>query len=139
MVLNVSVANREFKQAESGERTEALVEELLSTDHGSWESHISFTQEAVDPDEVDEDWYPDHDVTLAVDPREGYGAIRCVDMAEDGELCVTPNPDEEPAVDLLTDGGTPHFFPRSAVLPVGEIRKALREFSRTGRRPECVK
>ncbi|WP_176798016.1 Imm1 family immunity protein [Actinopolyspora mzabensis] len=51
---------------------------------------------------------------------------------------ITRNSDVEPQVDLLTDGGTPSYFPRSAALPLGDIRKALVEFVSTGKRPAGV-
>ncbi|SFT84806.1 Immunity protein Imm1 [Actinopolyspora lacussalsi subsp. righensis] len=139
MILNSSVVNKEFKRAEQGQQAEALIEELLATDHSSWESHLSFTDESIDPDEVSEDWYPDHDVTLAVDPTSGYGAMRWTGMIDNVLVpFVTYNPNTEPNIDLLRDGGTPHFFPHSAVLPVDDVRMALLEFARTGQRPECV-
>lgn len=78
-------------------------------------------------------------MTLAVDPEAGYGAIRWIGITvEDTGPYVTHNSEAEPEVELLTDGGTPHYFPRSAALPLSDIRNALLEFASNGKRPECV-
>ncbi|WP_460327321.1 Imm1 family immunity protein [Actinopolyspora lacussalsi] len=51
---------------------------------------------------------------------------------------ITRNSDVEPQVDLLTDGVTPSYFPRSAALPLGDIRKVLVEFVSNGKHPAGV-
>ncbi|WP_175496867.1 Imm1 family immunity protein [Actinopolyspora alba] len=53
-------------------------------------------------------------------------------------MYITHNSDVESRADLLTDGGTPSYCPRSAALPLGDIRKALVEFVSTGKRPAGV-
>ncbi|ASU77603.1 hypothetical protein CDG81_03945 [Actinopolyspora erythraea] len=77
-------------------------------------------------------------MTLTVDPEAGYAAIRWFGMDPPEGLYVTHNSEVEPQVDLLTDGGTPNCFPRSAALSLGDIRKALVEFVSTGKRPVGV-
>ncbi|MFD7895522.1 Imm1 family immunity protein [Streptomyces sp. NPDC059743] len=51
----------------------------------------------------------------------------------------SPNP---PAADpgLISDPGTPSYYPRKAAIPIKQVREAVEEFcrARTGARPECV-
>lgn len=138
MILNASIANEEFQSAEQGEQAQTLIEKLLTADHSSWESRLYLTEAVIGPDEVDEDWLPPHEVTLAVDPKAGYGAIRWVGIEPPEGPYVTHNSAAEPEVELLADGGTPHYFPRSAALPLSDIRKALLEFVSTCKRPGAV-
>lgn len=91
-------------------KAESLIEELLSTDHSSWESRLYVTEGFLD--EVDEGWLPPHEVTLAVDPDSGYGALRWVGVTvEDTGPYITLSSEEEPEVDLLRDGDAPYYFP----------------------------
>ncbi|ASU79625.1 hypothetical protein CDG81_16645 [Actinopolyspora erythraea] len=72
---------------------------------------------------------PDHDVCVAV--RDGYGYMSYIDVEHD--LAV---PEGDPAAPGLRGGDVE--FPEGSGVPVATLAEALREFLRTGQRPESV-
>ncbi|MFB7501557.1 Imm1 family immunity protein [Streptomyces sp. NPDC056161] len=101
------------------------------------------------PEESDERWASNY-LYVSVNTKNGYGALKwwtnkVPDGAPEGDISRfiwtsgNPNP---PSFDpeLISDPGTPSYYPPEAAIPVTQVRKVLEEFcrTRTGARPESV-
>ncbi|MGW7401748.1 Imm1 family immunity protein [Streptomyces cyaneofuscatus] len=101
------------------------------------------------PEEIDERW-PSNYLYVSLNIQNGYGALK---------WWTTSVPDEAPEDDvarfvwtsgalspppfdpeLISDPGTPSYYPREAAIPAQCVREALEEFcrTRTGARPNSV-
>ncbi|WP_432087344.1 Imm1 family immunity protein [Streptomyces sp. bgisy095] len=101
------------------------------------------------PEETDERW-ADNCLYVTVNTRNGYGALKWwttnvpdeADRDHPSRFIWTsgnPNPPEfDPK--LISDPGTPTYYPPQAAIPVAQVRETIEEFcrTRTGERPKCV-
>ncbi|GAA4876563.1 Imm1 family immunity protein [Saccharopolyspora cebuensis] len=70
--------------------------------------------------------------------RDGWGALNYMSPGAHGDLVDSLGAEEAPPV-LPFDEEGDLWFPRSASLPLAEVREAVAEFCRTGLRPTCVR
>ncbi|MBQ0853639.1 hypothetical protein J8N05_36360 [Streptomyces sp. BH-SS-21] len=101
------------------------------------------------PEETIEGW-PNNYLYVSVNTRNEYGALKwwtsdIPDGSPGGDVArsvwtsgVSNPPPFDPR--LISDPGTPSYYPREAAIPVNLVREAVEEFcrSRTGARPECL-
>ncbi|GAA4884090.1 Imm1 family immunity protein [Saccharopolyspora cebuensis] len=84
--------------------------------------------------------FPDGRLRVTSEPGLGWGALNYVHRTrEDGALVDSFNPaadETTPVVPFDDEGGID--FPRSASLPLDQVREAVAEYARTGARPTCV-
>ncbi|GAA4864213.1 hypothetical protein GCM10023222_16080 [Saccharopolyspora cebuensis] len=85
--------------------------------------------------------FPPGRLRITTDRENGWGALNYMHPGTpDGDLVDSFNPDtDESAPVLLFDDEGGLLFPRSASLPLDQVRGAIAEFCRTGARPTCVR
>ncbi|MFI8105365.1 Imm1 family immunity protein [Streptomyces sp. NPDC086023] len=102
------------------------------------------------PEETDERW-ANNCLYVTVNTRNGYGALKwwTTNVPDDADsdhlsrfIWTSGNPsppDFDPK--LISDPGTPTYYPPQAAIPVAQVREVLEEFcrTRTGERPESVR
>ncbi|WP_328969092.1 Imm1 family immunity protein [Streptomyces sp. NBC_00239] len=101
------------------------------------------------PEETDERWARNF-LYVSVNTGNGYGALKwwtsdTPEGADDNHVSRfiwtsgNPNPPSF-SPKLISDSGTPSYYPPEAAIPVAQVREALEEFcrTRTGDRPESV-
>ncbi|MFF2540847.1 Imm1 family immunity protein [Streptomyces cyaneofuscatus] len=101
------------------------------------------------PEETDERW-PNNFLYVSLNTRNGYGALKWwttnvpEEAPEDDAArfvwtsgALSPPPFDP---ELISDPGTPSYYPREAAIPARRVREALEEFcrTRTGERPNSV-
>src|SRR6266498_2300309 len=115
-----------------------LIDEVLTLDHVDWETTLYVGD--VEYHSTERGPYPNHQLRISVRPSAGFAALNYTDH-DDPEMPVanSHNPtNPHPAVDLIFGGATGKVFPRTAAIPIGEAREALREWLRTWKRPTCI-
>lgn len=92
------------------------------------------------PEETDERW-PSNYLYVSVNTQKGYGALKwwtssVPDQAPHDDVArfvwtsgVSSPPTFDP--ELISDPGTPSYYPREAALPTKQVRQALVEYCRT--------
>jgi hypothetical protein len=116
-----------------------LIDELLTMDHVEWEStlyvgDVEFHQTKV------EGPFPNHQLRISVRPSAGLAALNYMDH-DDPHMPIANsfNPKRPlPDVDLIFNGTTGAVFPRTALIPIADARKALIEWLQTRKRPTCI-
>ncbi|WP_433871809.1 Imm1 family immunity protein [Saccharopolyspora sp. CA-218241] len=125
-----------------GERRHApadTADELIDTALATERERGAFLYVAASPFDGAVEHRPGHQMRVNVDESRRWGAISYVAEGARGGAWNTRNPAPPAATTVWFDGSTPTAFPRSAVLPLAEVREAVAEFCRTGLRPTCVR
>ena len=115
-----------------------LVDELLKMDHVEWETTLYVGD--VEFHSTKEGPYPNHQLRISVRPSTGLAALNYTDH-DDPEMSIANsfNPKRPlPDVDLIFNGTTGSTFPRTALIPIADARKALIEWLETRKRPTCI-
>jgi hypothetical protein len=115
-----------------------LVDEILRTDHVDWETtlivgDVEFYRSKEGP-------FPDHQLRISVRPSAGFAALNYMDN-HDLEMPIANsfNPKRPlPDVNLIFNGTTGAVFPRTAAIPIPDVRVALIEWLKTRKRPTCI-
>ncbi|AUS79490.1 hypothetical protein C1701_15305 [Actinoalloteichus sp. AHMU CJ021] len=122
-----------------GERT-ALVRAVVDEPHPAGPSLLYVWDRPAAQGAGHEAW-PEWQLRVSTVPDQGVGALNWAGDSPDGDL--GPWDTYNPGADLggsalLFDESAPLFFPLSATLALQDVRRAVTEHLRTGRRPECV-
>ncbi|MGP4020282.1 Imm1 family immunity protein [Saccharopolyspora sp. 5N708] len=81
--------------------------------------------------------FPPNSLRVFTDPEAGWGALSYHHWNVDLSDSYNPaGPADAPALFFDPAGGL--LFPKSAALPLGQVRAAVVEFCRTGARSECI-
>lgn len=115
-----------------------LVDEILDTEHVDWETLLVVGDVEFFSSPTAE--YPNSQMRVSASPANGVGALSYTDHDHPTTPIVNSyNPDRPYfAIDLVFNGTSGSVFPRSAVIPIGHVRMALREWLKTRERPECI-
>lgn len=115
-----------------------LIDEILKLDHVEWETTLSIGD--VEFHRTKDGPFPNHQLRISVRPSAGFAALNYMDH-DDPHVPIANsfNPKRPlPEVDLIFNGDTGTVFPRTALIPVADARKALIEWLETRRRPTCI-
>ncbi len=84
--------------------------------------------------------FPGHKLRVCTTPATGWGAVSYHNGTPGKQdLADSYNPDaREDTPALLFDPEGDLWFPASASLPLDQVRQAVAEYCRTGRRPQCI-
>lgn len=115
-----------------------LIDEILSMNHTEWETtlfvgEVEFHRSKDGP-------FPNHQVRVSVSPAYGLAALNYMDH-DDPDLPIANSYSLKrpvPEVDLIFNGSTGSVFPRTALIPVSDARKALVEWLQSRTRPTCI-
>ena len=114
-----------------------LIDEILTLNHRIWETTLSvgdveFYQDRDGP-------FPNHQMRVSVNPSLDGAALNYMQNDVSRMPIVNSyNPEPTIGVALIFSGTTGAVFPRSAVIPIVEARRALNEWLRTRHRPTCI-
>lgn len=137
LVLTASLTSGVARVTRGLRESVALVDEILTLSHTMWETTLSvgdveFYQDSDGP-------FPNHQMRVSVRPDANGAALNYMQNDEPKmSMANSYNPGVEIPVDLIFNGTTGAVFPRSAVISVGDARRALNEWLRTRRRPTCI-
>lgn len=137
LVLTASLTNGVARVAHGLQESTALIDEILTLNHTDWETTLSvgdieFYQDHDGP-------YPNHQMRVSVRPQTDGAALNYMQndvpkMSWANSYSATPPAD----IDLIVNGTTGAVFPRWAVIPIADARRALHEWLRTRQRPTCI-
>jgi immunity protein Imm1 of predicted polymorphic toxin system len=116
-----------------------LIDEILTLDHVEWETTL-YVGDVEFHQTKDEGPFPNHQLRISVRPSAGLAALNYMDH-DDPEMSIANsyNPKRPlPDVDLIFNGSTRAVFPRAALIPIAQARKALIEWLQTRKRPTCI-
>jgi hypothetical protein len=117
----------------------AMIDEILSTDHRESETTLNVGDEAFYQSKKDGP-FPNHQFRVSVRPSTGFAACNYMDH-DDRRMPIANswNPRQPPPdVALIFNGAMGSVFPRSAAIPIPDVRRALLEWLDTRRRPTCI-
>lgn len=116
----------------------SLIDEIVTLDHDAWETilyvgDVEFHRTMKGP-------FPDQQMRVSVRPSASYAALNHADINEESmPVANSYNPTVPiPNIYLIFNGGTGAVFPRTAAMPIDNVRDALHEWLRTRRRPTCI-
>ena len=116
----------------------ALVDEVLKLNHIHWETTLyvgqtEFYRTKAGP-------LPNHQLRISVRPSAGVAALNYMDHDDPRQPISNSSNTRYHVfdVDLIFNGSTGLVFPRTAVLPIPDVRRALIEWLHTWQRPRCV-
>ncbi|UJW35667.1 hypothetical protein L3Q67_18860 [Saccharothrix sp. AJ9571] len=115
-----------------------LIDEIITLDHVDWETILTVGD--VEFHCSKDGPFPDHQLRISVRPSTGFAALNYMDH-DDPEMAIANsfNPKRPlPEVDLIFNGTTGAVFPRTAVIPIVDARKAIVEWLETRKRPTCI-
>jgi hypothetical protein len=116
----------------------SLIDEILTLDHIDWETTLSVGD--VEFHSTTQGPYPNHQLRISVRPSADCAALNYTDH-DDPQMTIANsyNPKRPlPEVDLIFGGATASVFPRTAVIPIADARRALIEWLKTRKRPTCI-
>ena len=116
-----------------------LIDELLTMDHVKWETTL-YLGDVEFHQTKNEGPFPNHQLRVSVRPSAGLAALNYMDH-DDPQIPIANsyNPKRPlPDVDLIFNGSTGAVFPRTALIPIADARKALIEWLQTRKRPICI-
>ncbi|MCP2329750.1 Imm1 family immunity protein [Actinoalloteichus caeruleus] len=139
VVVTAIIDNVRHYARTEGERT-ALVRAVVDEPHPAGPSLLYVWDRPAGQGAGHEAW-PEWQLRVSTVPDQGVGALNWAGDSPDGDL--GPWDTYNPGADLggsalLFDESAPLFFPLSATLALQDVRRAVTEHLRTGRRPECV-
>jgi hypothetical protein len=138
LILTASLTTGIARVTQGMPESVRLVDEILTMDHVNWETTLYVGD--VEYHASKDGPFPNHQVRISVRPSADLAALNYIDH-DDPEMSVANsyNPKRPlPAVDLIFNGDTGSVFPRTAAIPIGKARDALREWLTTQRRPTCI-
>jgi hypothetical protein len=115
-----------------------LVDQILHMDHVEWETTLSVGD--VEFRRTKDGPFPNHQLRISVRPSAGFAALNYMDH-DDPHLPIANSSNQMrplPDLDLIFNGATGSVFPRSALIPVADARRALLEWLQTRKRPTCI-
>lgn len=115
-----------------------LIDEILRLDHVDWETTLSVGD--VEFHRTKDGPFPNHQLRISVRPSVGFAALNYMDH-DDPQMPIANsfNPKRPlPEIDLIFNGTTGSVFPRAALIPVADARRALIEWLETRKRPTCI-
>jgi hypothetical protein len=138
MILTASLTTGVARVAHGMLASVRLIDEILTTDHVEWETTLSVGD--VEFRHTKDGPFPNHQFRISVRPSAGFAALNYMDH-DDPEMPIANSFNAKrplPAVDLIFNGTTGSVFPRTAVIPVTDARRAFIEWLETWKRPTCI-
>lgn len=138
MIVTVSLTTGIARVADGMAQAMKLVDEILATNHVEWETTL-FVGE-VEFHRSKEGPFPNHQLRISVSPSAGFAALNYMDH-DDPDMPIANSFNRKrplPEVDLIFNGTTGAVFPRTALIPISEARKALVEWLHSRARPTCI-
>ncbi len=138
VILTASLTTGVARVAHGMQASVRLVDEILMTDHAEWETTLAVGD--VEFHRTKDGPFPNHQLRISVRPSTGFAALNYMDH-DDAQMPIANsfNPKRPlPEVDLIFNGTTGFVFPRTALIPVADARKALIEWLETRKRPTCI-
>ncbi|MCK2240189.1 Imm1 family immunity protein [Crossiella sp. S99.1] len=138
MIVTASLTTGVARVARGLTEATLLIEEILETDHVSWESilHVGDTEFRRSKDGP----IPNHQFRVSIRPSVGMAALNYMDH-DDPHMPIANSFSRKrplPDVLLIFNGSTGSIFPRTAVVPILDARRALFEWLKTRKRPTCI-
>jgi hypothetical protein len=138
MIMTASLTTGVARVTHGMARSTRLVEEILTIDHLDWETtlfvgDVEFHRSKDGP-------FPNQQLRISVRPSAGLAALNYMDH-DDPHMPIANsyNPKRPlPEIDLIFNGSTGSVFPRSALIPIGDARRALVQWLETRKRPTCI-
>lgn len=116
-----------------------LVDEILTLDHVKWETTL-YVGDVEFHQTREGGPFPNHQLRISVCPSAGLAALNYADH-DDPHMAIANSYNVKrpmPDVDLIFNGTTGVVFPRTALIPIADARKALIEWLETRKRPTCI-
>lgn len=138
MIVTASLTTGIARVAHGMAQAMKLVDEILAMSHVEWETTL-FVGE-VEFHRSKEGPFPNHQLRISVSPSTGFAALNYMDH-DDPDLPIANSFNRKrplPEVDLIFNGTTGVVFPRTALIPISEARKALVEWLHSRARPTCI-
>ncbi|WP_433870858.1 Imm1 family immunity protein [Saccharopolyspora sp. CA-218241] len=130
-----------FRYARTPAEIDELIDQIVTDPPGRTCGVYLWDRPCLSFREPDGPAFPDGRLRVTSETGIGWGALNYVHRTQDdGALVDSFNPDADettPVVPFDPEGGIQ--FPRSASLPLDQVRDAVAEFCRTGARPTCVR
>lgn len=138
MIVTASLTTGVARVAHGMAQSVKLVDEILEMSHVEWETtlfvgEVEFHRSKSGP-------FPNHQFRVSVSPSSGFAALNYMDH-DDPDLPIVNSFSLKrpvPEVDLIFNGSTGSVFPRTALIPVSDARRALVEWLQSRTRPTCV-